>query len=51
MVPSAVCNEAIVFCTAMAMCALVRRTPREKLPESFRYFTVLSNLSISADIV
>ena len=44
MVPSAVINEAIVFLTALAMRALVRRTPKEKLPESFRYFTVLSNL-------
>lgn len=44
MVPSAVINEAIVFFTAIAMWALVCRTPREKLPESFRYFTVLSNL-------
>ena len=44
MVPSAVINEAILFFTLLAMCALVRRTPREKLPESFRYFTVLSNL-------
>ena len=44
MVPSAVINEAILFLTLQAMRALVRRTPREKLPESFRYFTVLSNL-------
>ena len=44
MVPSAVVNEAIVFCTVLAMRGLVRRTPKEKLPESFRYFTVLSNL-------
>ena len=44
MVPSAVCNEAIVFFTVFAMVALIRRTPREKLHESFRYFTVLSNL-------
>ena len=44
MVPSAVINEAIVFGTALAMVALVGRTPKEKLPESFRYFTVLSNL-------
>ncbi len=44
MVPSAVINEAIVFCTVLAMYGLVRRTPSEKLPESFRYFTVLSNL-------
>ena len=44
MVPSAVINEAIVFFTVLAMIALVRRTPREKLPENFRYFTVLSNL-------
>ena len=44
MVPSAVINEAILFFTVVAMFALVRRTPQEKLPESFRYFTVLSNL-------
>ena len=44
MVPSAVINEAIVFITAVTMRDLIRRTPREKLPESFRYFTVLSNL-------
>jgi hypothetical protein len=44
MVPSAVMNEAIVFFTALALRALVQRTPREKLPESFRFFTVLSNL-------
>lgn len=44
MVPSAVINEAIVFLTVLATAALVRRTPREKLPEAFRYFTVLSNL-------
>ena len=44
MVPSAVINEAIVFFTAIAMYALIRRTPKEKIPESFRYFTVLSNL-------
>lgn len=44
MVPSAVFNEAIVFFTVLALRALVRRTPEEKLPESFRYFTVLSNL-------
>ena len=44
MVPSAVINEAIVFSTALSMRALIRRTPREKLPESFRFFTVLSNL-------
>ena len=44
MVPSAVINEAIVFLTALAMIDLVRRVPREKLPESFRYFTTLSNL-------
>ena len=36
MVPSAVVNEAIVFCTVLAMRGLVRRTPKEKLPESFR---------------
>ena len=44
MIPSAVINEAIVFCTVLALRALIRRTPREKRPESFRYFTVLSNL-------
>ena len=44
MVPSAVINETIVFITALAMGDLIRRTPREKLPESFRFFTVLSNL-------
>ena len=44
MVPSAVFNEAIVFSTVLAFRALVRRTPREKLPESMRFFTVLSNL-------
>ena len=44
MVPSAVFNEAIVFCTVLAMAVLVRRVPPEKLPESFRYFTTLSNL-------
>ena len=44
MVPSAVINEAIVFSTVLALRALVRRTPKEKLPESFRFFTVLSNL-------
>ena len=44
MVPSAVINEAILFCTTLAMWGLVKRTPREKLPENFRYFTVLSNL-------
>ena len=44
MVPSAVINEAIVFITLIALDALIRRTPREKLPQSFRYFTVLSNL-------
>ncbi len=44
MVPSAVINEAIVFSTVLAMRALIRRTPKEKLPESFRFFTVLSNL-------
>ena len=44
MVPSAVFNEAILFFTVLAMIALVRRTPREELPASFRYFTVLSNL-------
>ena len=44
MVPSAVINEAIVFFTVLAMYALVRRTPQGKMPENFRYFTVLSNL-------
>ena len=44
MVPSAVINEAIVFSTLIAFRALVRRTPREKLGVSFRFFTVLSNL-------
>ena len=44
MVPSAVINEAIVFITAAAMVVLVRRVSREKLKESFRYFTVLSNV-------
>ena len=44
MVPSAVVNEAIVFLTALAMGDLIRRTPREKQPENYRYFTVLSNL-------
>ena len=44
MVPSAVINEAIVFLTAVAMYALIRRTPQGKIPENFRYFTVLSNL-------
>ena len=44
MVQSAVINEAIVFSTVLSMRALIRRTPREKLPENFRYFTVLSNL-------
>ena len=44
MVPSAVVNEAIVWSTVLALRALVRRTPREKLAVSFRYFTVLSNL-------
>ena len=44
MVPSAVINEAIVFCTVLSMRALIRRTPKEKLAESFRFFTVLSNL-------
>ena len=44
MVPSAVVNEAIVLLTAFVMIVLVRHTPREKLPESFRYFTTLSNL-------
>ena len=43
-VPSAVINEAIVFITAAAMVVLVRRVSREKLKESFRYFTVLSNV-------
>ena len=31
MVPSAVINEAIVFITLLAMGALLRRTPKEKL--------------------
>ena len=44
MVPSAVVNEAIVFLTVLAMIALVRRVSLKKLPESFRYFTTLSNL-------
>ncbi len=44
MVPSAVINEAIVFITLLAMGALLRRTPKEKLGASFRFFTVLSNL-------
>ena len=44
MVPSAVINEAIVFLTVLAMIALVRRVSLKKLPESFRYFTTLSNL-------
>lgn len=44
MVPSAVINEAVVFCTALAMWALIERTPREKMHENYRYFTVLSNL-------
>lgn len=44
MVPSAVVNEAVVFFTVLAMIALVRRVSLEKLPESFRYFTTLSNL-------
>ena len=44
MVQSAVINEAIVFSTVLSMRALIRRTPREKLPGNFRYFTVLSNL-------
>ena len=44
MVPSAVINEAVVFCTAIAMWALIKRTPKEKMHENFRYFTVLSNL-------
>ena len=44
MVPSAVINEAIVFITVLAMLAVLRRTPREKRPQCFRYFTVLSNL-------
>ena len=44
MVPSAVINEAILFTTFLAMRGLVQRTPKEKLPENFRYFTVLSNL-------
>ena len=44
MVQSAVINEAIVFITALSLRAVIRRTPKEKLPETFRYFTVLSNL-------
>lgn len=44
MVPSAVINEAIVFSTVLVMVVLIRHVPREKLPESFRYFTTLSNL-------
>ena len=44
MVPSAVFNEAIIVITILAFRTLVLRTPREKLPGSFRYFTVLSNL-------
>ena len=44
MVQSAVINEAIVFITVLAMLAVLRRTPREKRPQCFRYFTVLSNL-------
>ena len=44
MVPSAVINEDIVFLTALAMYALIRRTPQGKMPENFRFFTVLSNL-------
>ena len=44
MVPSAVVNEAIVFSTILSMRAVLRRVSREKVPETFRYFTVLSNL-------
>ena len=44
MVPSAVFNEAIVFFTVLALISLVRRTSLQKLRESFRYFTVLSNV-------
>ncbi len=44
MVPSAVINEAIVFLTVLSMSAMIRRTPKEKRPTAFRYFTVLSNL-------
>ena len=44
MVQSAVINEAIVFITALSMRAVIRRTEEGKLPETFRYFTVLSNL-------
>ena len=44
MVQSAVINEAIVFITALSMRAVIRRTEEGKQPETFRYFTVLSNL-------
>ena len=44
MVQSTVINEAIVFITALSMRAVIRRTEKGKLPETFRYFTVLSNL-------
>ena len=44
MVQSAVINEAIVFITALSLRAVIRRTEEGKLPETFRYFTVLSNL-------
>ena len=47
MVQSAVINEAIVFITALSLRAVIRRTPKEKLPETFRYFTVLSNLFVA----
>ena len=47
MVPSAVINEAIVFITALSMRAVIRRTEKGKLPETFRYFTVLSNLFVA----
>ena len=44
MVQSAVINEAIVFITALSLRAVIRRTEEGKLPETFRYFPVLSNL-------
>ena len=47
MVQSAVINEAIVFITALSLRAVIRRTEEGKLPESFRYFTVLSNLFVA----
>ena len=47
MVQSAVINEAIVFITALSMRAVIRRTEKGKLPETFRYFTVLSNLFVA----